>query len=223
MVATAAAFLCVAGGTVAAMFLIAMLWMLSPSKVMRFLWIPWLALVWIAALLGALALLGYGVAVLTQGSASLSAVFFYTGFLITFTVSVGAAPRLLMLRYAPVFGSVRTHYLSMTLLVTYVALVFLWVPGTLMAALTPLLVMLLTTGGVLWSRRYTHVINNPTPHARPTPHKDVLFWALLIFSALGPLADWALCLAGARDYLLPLFIAGHVLAVATYLYALPTH
>lgn len=216
----AAAFVCLAGGTVAAALLLAMPWVLLAPKLVFF-FVPWLALTWIGAMLGSLALLGYGVAVLTQGAASLTAVFLYTGFLIALTVSVAAAPRLLMLRYTQVASSLRAHYMGMVLLVTYAALVFLWVPGTLMAALTPLLAMIVTSGTVILARQNTKIVNNPTPNARATPRKDGIYWALLVFVALGPLVDWALCLAGARDFLWPLFLLVHVVAVCGYLAALP--
>jgi hypothetical protein len=220
MVATAAAFLCVAGGTVSAAMLVAILWLIAPLK-HRFLWLPWTMLVWATALLGSLALLGYGAAVLTQGATSLSAVFFFTGFLICFTISVAAAPRLLLLRYAYRSGNLRAHYVGMVILASYVALVYLWVPGTLMAALTPLLAMMATSGATLLSRRQTILANNPNPDMLPTPHKDALYWALLVFSALAPLVDWALCLAGGRDYWLPFAMTIYVLVLNGYIYYLP--
>lgn len=216
-----AGFLCVVGGAVGAALLIGMPWTLAVAK-LRFFWQPWMVFTWITALLGTLALLGYGVALLTSGAASLAAIFFYMGFIISFTVSVVAATRLLQLRYSSDASSLRAHLLALGLLVVYVALVYFWLAGTLLAALTPLIAMVLATGAILGVRRNSHVVNNPTPLARPTHRRDVIYWFMLLFASLGPLVDWILCTVGARDVVWPLFVLVHIVAIVGYPAALPT-
>ena len=211
----AAAWLSVAFGALATALLLAALWTFRGGRIA---WLNtlWAAAAWIAATAAALALLGYGVARLVAGgAATVHSAFFYAAFLVAFTVALGAAARLMLLRVAPGIAAPAGHYVLLVLLVAYAALVYLWVPGTLMAALSPALVVLVEAAVVVYVRERAGAAS------RRAARRDLVFGAMLLLLALGPLLEWFLCLGGARDLLWGVLELLLAIALPVYFSQLP--
>lgn len=212
----AAGLVCVVAGTLSAMLFVGMLWVLGAAK-FQWLYSPWLTATWLAGVGAALALLAYGVTRLLDG-ASLQSGLFYVAFLALFTVTVACAARLLVLRHTMRAHDVALHYVLLSVLFVYATLVALWLPGTLMSALTPLLAVLVQAGLVLQTRARLP----RAPDARASPRRDAVFLLALLLTALGPLVDWLLCLVGSgRDWLWGFLVLAHALNTTVYLKALP--